>query len=142
MHKNIPGFRVLAVCMGFYLTPDVKGLICYYHRNLLLMAFSSFWIKSWHKSLIGYDIWYANLVSVIFLLAIEYKHEFLKQYKDKTLSDMIMVLLEQFLPDIYNRYYMYLKVINFGAPLNLVQFIFGPFLLAQLLDLCNLQNWK
>ena len=23
VHRNIPGLRVLAVCMGFYLTPDV-----------------------------------------------------------------------------------------------------------------------
>ena len=26
-HKNIPGLRLLAVCMDFYLTPDVKGLL-------------------------------------------------------------------------------------------------------------------
>ena len=47
---------------------------------------------------------------------------------------MITVLLDQFLPDIYNRYYIYLKTINFGAPLNFVRFIFAPFLLVQLLD--------
>ena len=47
---------------------------------------------------------------------------------------MITVLLDQFLPDIYNRYYIYLKTINFGAPLNFVRIIFAPFLLVQLLD--------
>ena len=31
------------------------------------------------------------------------KYEFLKQYKDKTLSGMVTVLIEQFLPEIYNR---------------------------------------
>ena len=40
LHKNISSLRVLAICMGFYLTRDVKGLVCYYHRNLLLMLFS------------------------------------------------------------------------------------------------------
>ena len=33
----------------------------------------------------------------------DFKYEYLKQYKDKSLSGMLTVLLEQFLPDIYNR---------------------------------------
>ena len=53
-----------------------------------------------------------------------------------------MVILEQFLPEIYNRYYIYLKTINFGATLNFVRFILVPFLLGQLLGLCNLKKIK
>ena len=34
----------------------------------------------------------------------DFKYEYLRQYKDRSLSGMITVLVEQFLPDIYNRY--------------------------------------
>ena len=33
----------------------------------------------------------------------ECKYDFLKQYKDNTLSDMVTVLVEQFIPDTYSR---------------------------------------
>ena len=33
----------------------------------------------------------------------EFKCDFLKQYKDNTLSDMVTVLVEQFIPDTYSR---------------------------------------
>ena len=33
----------------------------------------------------------------------DFKYEYLKQFKDNTLSGMLTVLTEQFLPDIYQR---------------------------------------
>ena len=33
----------------------------------------------------------------------EFKYDFLKQYKDNTLSAMVTVLVEQFIPDTYSR---------------------------------------
>ena len=33
----------------------------------------------------------------------DFKYEYLKQFKDNTLSDMLTVLIEQFLPDKYKR---------------------------------------
>ena len=33
----------------------------------------------------------------------EFKYDFLKQYKDNTLSGMVTVLVEQFIPDTYSR---------------------------------------
>ena len=33
----------------------------------------------------------------------EFKYGFLKQYKDNTLSGMVTVLVEQFIPDTYSR---------------------------------------
>ena len=32
----------------------------------------------------------------------EFKHDFLNQYKDKILSAMVTVLVEQFIPDTYS----------------------------------------
>ena len=33
----------------------------------------------------------------------EFKYDFLKQYKAKTLSGMVTILVEQFIPDTYSR---------------------------------------
>ena len=76
-----------------------------------------------------------NLISVIFILAMgwmlpkchqevwvntnngvdrknrDFKNEYLKQHKDKTLSGKITVLLEKSLPDIHNRCYIYQPLI-------------------------------
>ena len=34
----------------------------------------------------------------------DFKYEFLKQFKGKSLSGMLTVLIDQFLPETYNRY--------------------------------------
>ena len=34
----------------------------------------------------------------------DFKHEFLKQFKEKSLSGMLTVLIDQFLSETYNRY--------------------------------------
>ena len=41
----------------------------------------------------------------------DFKYEFLKPYKSKSLSGMVTVLVEQFLPDIYNRCCVILYII-------------------------------
>ena len=58
------------------------------------------WVKAFRFGLLEIVV---NTNNVVERKKWEFQYDFLKQYKDKTLSGMVTVLIEHFIPDTYSR---------------------------------------
>jgi len=68
---------------------------------LLFFFFLKRWVKAYRREIIEVVV---NTNNGVERKNRDFKYEYLRQYKDNSLSGMINVLVTQFLPESYDRY--------------------------------------